>query len=78
MTTVDEAREALLLAWTEDAMKYKTGPVPPPREWDRTDYADAPGPPRRSDFSVIVLVQGAVVFAAIVMFVVLASLVFTP
>lgn len=42
----------------------------------RTDPGyDQPGPPRRSDFSLVVIVQGFVVFVAIVLFCFLASLV---
>ena len=43
---------------------------------DRTDPGyDQPGPPRRSDLSLVVIVQAFVVFVAIVLFCVLASLV---
>lgn len=42
----------------------------------RTDPGyDQPGPPRRSDLSLVVIVQGFVVFVAIVLFCFLASLV---
>lgn len=47
-----------------------------PVYWDRTDPGyDQPGPPRRSDLSWQLVIEGAVVFAVIVLFVVLASLV---
>ena len=50
--------------------------VPYVRDYFHPDPGyDQPGPPRRSDFSLVVIVQGFVVFVAIVMFCVLASLV---
>lgn len=55
---------------------YTYSAVSPAREWDRTDPGyDHPGPIRRSDLSLVVIVQGFVVFAAIVLFCFLASLV---
>lgn len=57
-------------------LRYPPHPDETLREWMRLDAAyDQPGPPRRSDLSWQLVIEGAVVFVAICVFVVLASLV---
>jgi len=54
-------------------------PVEERRAWDRLDPGyDRPGPIRRSDLSWQLVAEAVAVFGAIVMFVILASLVYAP